>query len=387
MRGALAFDPVVALCCAGAAAAPRRRHRRRHRRAASPAPGRQVQGRPQGAPAGGEDVAPRASKISPVVVGESGATLAEEEQDFTGRAAGSPLIVTWTPSSDEAVAQLDHQGRRRPRLLRRAHLFPWFVRHPARGCELQDRLADIDDRGGAQARGRLRQARRDRCAKDKDTAARRLTLFIAGHTDTVGDSAYNLKLSRERARSIAPGSEARRSVPLAFEGFGETAPAVRPPTGRRAAQPPRRLHSFGRRADDEDQRLQAGVETDQLHARAPRPRTPSSAVARALRSRRCGSSPPPPLAAPVVLPTRCDRGPYCVTGEVDDQFSVAVEGVKCIALLESGSRDGRLRRARRLLPGWPGDACRVRCGSRRRASTPSRSRCCRSAPVRRRRST
>src|SRR5438105_14405961 len=49
---------------------------------------------------------PRSSKISLVVVGESGATLAEEEQDFTGRAAGSPLLVTWTPSNDEAVAKI-----------------------------------------------------------------------------------------------------------------------------------------------------------------------------------------------------------------------------------------------------------------------------------------
>jgi hypothetical protein len=44
------------------------------------------------------------------------------------------------------------------------------------------------------------------------------------------------------------------------------------------------------------------------------------------------------MAPPVVLPTRCDRGPYCIAGEVDDQFSIAVEGAKCIALLESGSR-------------------------------------------------
>ena len=41
------------------------------------------------------------------VVGESGATLAEEEQDFTGRPAGSPLLLTWTPSNgDEPVAKI-----------------------------------------------------------------------------------------------------------------------------------------------------------------------------------------------------------------------------------------------------------------------------------------
>jgi hypothetical protein len=39
---------------------------------------------------------------------------------------------------------------------------------------------------------------------------------------------------------------------------------------------------------------------------------------------------------PVVLAERCDRGPFCVTGEVDDQFSTAVEGVKCLALREDG---------------------------------------------------
>ena len=52
----------------------------------------------------------------------------------------------------------------------------------------------------------------------------------------------------------------------------------------------------------------------------------------------CSSAPPPPVATPVVLATRCERGPYCITGEVDDQLSIAVEGVKCIALLENGSR-------------------------------------------------
>lgn len=52
----------------------------------------------------------------------------------------------------------------------------------------------------------------------------------------------------------------------------------------------------------------------------------------------CSSSPLPPVATPVVLPTRCERGPFCITGEVDDQFSIAVEGAKAIALLETGSR-------------------------------------------------
>jgi hypothetical protein len=47
----------------------------------------------------------------------------------------------------------------------------------------------------------------------------------------------------------------------------------------------------------------------------------------------CATAPPPP-PAPVVLAERCVRGPFCITGEVDDQFSKPVEGTRCIALGE-----------------------------------------------------
>jgi hypothetical protein len=43
---------------------------------------------------------------------------------------------------------------------------------------------------------------------------------------------------------------------------------------------------------------------------------------------------PPPRPEPIVLAERCVRGPFCITGEVDDQFSTPVEGTKCIALGE-----------------------------------------------------
>ena len=46
---------------------------------------------------------------------------------------------------------------------------------------------------------------------------------------------------------------------------------------------------------------------------------------------------PPPRKPPVVLAERCVRGPFCVTGEVDDQFSLAVEGARCIAIGAGGA--------------------------------------------------
>ena len=55
-----------------------------------------------------------------------------------------------------------------------------------------------------------------------------ITLYIAGHTDTVGSSSSNLKLSQDRARSIAAWFRKRGvKLPISYEGFGETSLAVK----------------------------------------------------------------------------------------------------------------------------------------------------------------
>ena len=53
----------------------------------------------------------------------------------------------------------------------------------------------------------------------------KLQLYVAGHTDTVGSSAQNRKLSLERARAIASYFRRRGlALPIAFAGFGEDVP-------------------------------------------------------------------------------------------------------------------------------------------------------------------
>jgi len=39
-----------------------------------------------------------------------------------------------------------------------------------------------------------------------------------------------------------------------------------------------------------------------------------------------------PRVRPVVLPDKCRQGPFCVTGQLDDQFGDPVAGVACIVL-------------------------------------------------------
>ena len=50
----------------------------------------------------------------------------------------------------------------------------------------------------------------------------KMTLYVAGHTDTVGTNAKNRKLSLDRARAIAKYFRKKKlTMPIAFAGFGE----------------------------------------------------------------------------------------------------------------------------------------------------------------------
>jgi outer membrane protein OmpA-like peptidoglycan-associated protein len=69
----------------------------------------------------------------------------------------------------------------------------------------------------------------------------KITLFVAGHTDTVGTAEHNLTLSRKRARMIASWFKGRGlAIPILYEGIGEsgllvrTADQVDEPRNRRA---------------------------------------------------------------------------------------------------------------------------------------------------------
>jgi outer membrane protein OmpA-like peptidoglycan-associated protein len=170
-----------------------------------------------------------AGKVKITVYAESNAVLADEEQDFAGRPGGSPLIVTWNQSSDEPVARIalrayDAQGN-----WVGVELAPWFVAIPHDDVNFTTGSAEIDAAEVPKveaAFGKINEA------LAKDSAARRMhagiTLYIAGHTDTVGSPAHNFKLSQDRARAIAAWFRKRGvKIPISYEGFGETSLAVK----------------------------------------------------------------------------------------------------------------------------------------------------------------
>src|SRR5215475_6717844 len=71
-----------------------------------------------------------AGKVKIEVYADSEAQLADEEQDFTGRPAGAPLIVTWTPSSDAAVARIEVKAFDAQGNWVGVEIAPWFVPIP-----------------------------------------------------------------------------------------------------------------------------------------------------------------------------------------------------------------------------------------------------------------
>jgi len=160
------------------------------------------------------------------VTADSGEELADERHDFTGQAAGSPLVVTWKPSSDAVVARIEITAHDIAGGFAGVAITAWSVSIPHEEVVFKTDSSEImeSERPKLEASLQLIGAA---LAKHKDEFGRP-TLFIAGHTDTVGATAYNFKLSQARAQSIARWFKSHGlRIPVAYEGFGEASLAVK----------------------------------------------------------------------------------------------------------------------------------------------------------------
>jgi outer membrane protein OmpA-like peptidoglycan-associated protein len=179
-----------------------------------------------------------AAKLALRVEGESGATLAEDERELSGHAAGSPIVLTWTPSNDEPVARIEVRAVDGDAQYTEI-ISPYFVSIDHEDVNFKTGSAVIEDSEIPKleaAHAKLTAKLATIHARDINKEHRNLTLFIAGHTDTVGGADYNIGLSRDRARAIAAWFRRRGvAAAIAYEGFGETSPAV--PTADQVDEP------------------------------------------------------------------------------------------------------------------------------------------------------
>ena len=170
-----------------------------------------------------------AGKVKITVYSESNAVLADDEQDFSGRPGGTPLIVTWNPSSDASVGKIELRAYDAQGNWVGVEIAPWFVNIPHDDVNFKTDSSEIDAPEVPKVEAAFAKIEE---ALAKDAAAGRMhagiTLYIAGHTDTVGSSTHNFKLSQDRARSIAAWFRKRGvKIPISYEGFGETSLAVK----------------------------------------------------------------------------------------------------------------------------------------------------------------
>jgi outer membrane protein OmpA-like peptidoglycan-associated protein len=168
-------------------------------------------------------------KVRLTVLTEEGQIIADEEKDFTGRSPGDSLLIRWQQGSEQPIGEIHLHMEDRDEHFIEQQYSAWYVPIPHEEVNFRTDSSEIDASEVAKLDGAFTKIQ-EVLAKDKARDHKNLTLYIAGHTDTVGNAGYNLKLSQARAQSIARWFRQKGvRIPIAYEGFGETALRVATP--------------------------------------------------------------------------------------------------------------------------------------------------------------
>ena len=154
------------------------------------------------------------------VIGEDGTTIATVSQPVTKPPGpGEWIPIRWTTTSTARVMMLKLRVAADGGIATNVELIPWSVAVDHEDVKFATDSAVITEAEGAKLDASLAKIADAQKAAEKYM---KLRLYIAGHTDTVGPNAKNLKLSLDRARAIATYFRKHGvALPIAFAGFGE----------------------------------------------------------------------------------------------------------------------------------------------------------------------
>ena len=160
------------------------------------------------------------AKIELKVLGDNKQVLAEETFK-PHQEAGEPITIRWSQSESTEIARIELFGHDTDGNWVGVAITPWSVKIPHEEVHFETDKANILPSEVPKLKDSLARIRE---GIQRYKGLGQIQLFIAGHTDTVGTPAYNMDLSRRRAQSIAAWFVKNGlNVPVAFEGFGETA--------------------------------------------------------------------------------------------------------------------------------------------------------------------
>ena len=162
-----------------------------------------------------------------VVIGEDGKELGTGAATYEKAPtdAGGWWTITWTQPADTRVMVLQLRVASADGAVTNVQLIPWSVTVDHEDVNFATDSAAI----GEDERAKL-DASLTKIEDIAKTAApfMKLTLYIAGHTDTVGPAAKNRKLSLDRAVAIGQYLRGKKlSLPIVVAGFGEDVPKVK----------------------------------------------------------------------------------------------------------------------------------------------------------------
>lgn len=166
-----------------------------------------------------------AKKVRLRVLDSDGNAIAQEEIGFHGEAPGTPLTISWSTQSSAPVARVEVWGHDTFGYYAGVAIIPWSIRIPHEEVLFDNAKAEIKPEEEPKLEASYTQIA---AAVSKHKNLGPIVLFIAGHTDRRGSEQSNLLLSRKRAQAIASWFRTRGlTIPIAFEGFGESVPAVK----------------------------------------------------------------------------------------------------------------------------------------------------------------
>lgn len=159
-----------------------------------------------------------------VAIGDDGSELGNGSATYTGRTPTPWLAISWTQPEHATVMMLKLRVEASDGAAVNVDLVPWSVTVEHEDVNFRTDSAVIDPDEAKKLDASL--AKIEDIVKHAEKFMK-VRLYIAGHTDTVGPSAKNRRLSLERAKAIGRYFRAKGlTVAIAVAGFGEDVPKV-----------------------------------------------------------------------------------------------------------------------------------------------------------------
>jgi outer membrane protein OmpA-like peptidoglycan-associated protein len=153
------------------------------------------------------------------VIGDDGKEIGKGSAKLTGEPADKWLPITWTQPANTRVMTMKLRVSATDGVASNVELIPWSVAidHEDVNFATDSAVIEAAEKPKLDASlGKIRDAIK------RSEKFMKMKLYVAGHTDTVGDSAKNRKLSLDRALAI--GSYFKKqgiAIPIVVAGFGE----------------------------------------------------------------------------------------------------------------------------------------------------------------------